>query len=88
MNKYVAEFLGTLFFLYVILATGSAVPIGLALMAAILILGPYSGGNFNPAVSIMMVASGKMPAADLLPYVIAQVAGGLVALELYKRVKF
>ena len=57
-------------------------------MAAILILGPYSGGNFNPAVSIMMVASGKMPAADLLPYVIAQVAGGLVALELYKRVKF
>jgi glycerol uptake facilitator-like aquaporin len=88
MNKYIAEFLGTLFFLYVILATGSAVPIGLALMAAILILGPYSGGNFNPAVSIMMVASGKMPAADLLPYVIAQVAGGLVALELYKRVKF
>ena len=88
MNKYVAEFLGTLFFLYVILATGSAVPIGLALMAAILILGPYSGGNFNPAVSIMMVASDKMPAADLLPYVIAQVAGGLVALELYKRVKF
>jgi aquaporin Z len=88
MNKYVAEFLGTLFFLYVILATGSAVPIGLALMAAILILGPYSGGNFNPAVSIMMVASGKMPAADLLPYVIAQVAGGLVALELWKRVKF
>ena len=88
MNKYIAEFLGTLFFLYVILATGSAVPIGLALMAAILILGPYSGGNFNPAVSIMMVASGKMPAADLLPYVIAQVAGGLVALELWKRVKF
>jgi len=88
MNKYVAEFLGTLFFLYVILATNSVVPIGLALMAAILILGPYSGGNFNPAVSIMMVASGKMPAADLLPYVIAQVAGGLVALELYKRVKF
>ena len=88
MNKYVAEFLGTLFFLYIILATNSAVPIGLALMAAILILGPYSGGNFNPAVSIMMVASGKMPAADLLPYVIAQVAGGLVALELYKRVKF
>jgi len=88
MNKYVAEFLGTLFFLYVILATNSVVPIGLALMAAILILGPYSGGNFSPAVSIMMVASGKMPAADLLPYVIAQVAGGLVALELYKRVKF
>jgi glycerol uptake facilitator-like aquaporin len=31
MNKFVAEFLGTFFFLYVIMATGSAIPIGLAL---------------------------------------------------------
>jgi len=46
-----------------------------------------SGGNFNPAVSIMMVAAGKLPKNDLLPYVLAQVAGGLAALELYKRVK-
>jgi aquaporin Z len=85
MNKYVAEFLGTLFFLYVILATGQAIPIGLALTVAILILGKFSGGNFNPAVSVMMTAAGKLPAADLLPYVVAQIAGGLVALELYKR---
>ena len=87
MNKYVAEFLGTLFFLYVILATGKPVPIGLALMAAIIVLGSFSGGNFNPAVSVMMTAAGKLPASDLLPYIVAQVAGGLVALELYKRVK-
>ena len=87
MNKYVAEFLGTLFFLYVILATGKPVPIGLALMAAIIGLGSFSGGNFNPAVSVMMTAAGKLPASDLLPYIVAQVAGGLVALELYKRVK-
>ncbi len=87
MNKYIAEFLGTLFFLYVILATGKAVPIGLALMAAIIILGPISGGNFNPAVSVIMTAAGKLPAGDLLPYVVAQVAGGLVALELHKRIK-
>ena len=57
-------------------------------MAAILVLGKYSGGNFNPAVSVMMTAAGKLPAGDLLPYVVAQIAGGLVALELYKRVKF
>ena len=42
MNKYVAEFLGTIFFLYVILATGKPIPIGLALMAAILVLGKFS----------------------------------------------
>jgi aquaporin Z len=88
MNKFVVEFLGTLFFLYVILATGKALPIGLALAIAIMIGGKISGGNFNPAVSVMMAAAGKLPMHDLLPYVVAQVAGGLVALELYKRVKF
>tara|TARA_B110000046_G_C13023915_1_gene412688 strand:+ start:6475 stop:6744 length:270 start_codon:yes stop_codon:yes gene_type:complete len=87
MNKFVTEFLGTCFFLYVILATGSAVPIGLSLAIAIMTIGRYSGGNFNPAVTIMMVAAGKQPSDDLLPYILAQVAGGLTALELYKRVK-
>ena len=88
INKLVAEFLGTLFFLYVILATGDAVAIGLGLMAAIFILGKKSGGHFNPAVSVMMAMSGKMNMQDLAPYVIAQIAGGLAALELFKRVKF
>lgn len=85
MNKYLVEFVGTLFFLYVILATGSPVAIGIALAIAIMVGGPISGGNFNPAVSIMMAAAKKLPMHELLPYVLAQVAGGLVALELYKR---
>jgi len=87
VNKYLVEFLGTLFFLYVILATGNAVAIGAALAIAILVGGAISGGNFNPAVSVMMVSAGKLPKNDLLPYILAQVAGGLAALELYKRVK-
>jgi len=88
INKLLAEFLGTMFFLYVILATGDAVAIGLALMAAIFILGKTSGGHFNPAVSVMLAAAGKMSMKDLAPYIVAQIAGGLAALELYKRVKF
>ena len=87
MNKYVVEFLGTLFFLYVILATGEPLAIGVALLIAIMVGGKISGGNFNPAVSVMMAAAGKLPMHDLLPYVVAQVAGGLAALELYRRVK-
>ena len=87
MNKYLVEILGTVFFLYVIMATGNALAIGAALALAVLIGGPISGGNFNPAVSVMMVAAGKLPKQDLLGYILAQVAGGLVALELYKRVK-
>ena len=88
MNKLLAEFLGTMFFLYVILATGDAVAIGLALMIVIFILGKVSGGNFNPAVSVMLAMAGKLSMKDLAPYIIAQVLGGLAALELYKRVKF
>ena len=76
-----------MFFLYVILATGSAIPIGLALTVAIMVGGNISGGNYNPAVSIMMTAAGKLPKKDLVPYIVAQIAGGLAALELYKRVK-
>lgn len=87
INKLLAEFLGTMFFLYVILATGDAVAIGLALMIVIFILGKVSGGNFNPAVSVMMAMAGKLSMKDLAPYIVAQVLGGLAALELYKRVK-
>jgi glycerol uptake facilitator-like aquaporin len=87
MNKFLVEFLGTLFFLYVIIATGNALAIGAALTIAIMLGGKISGGNFNPAVSIMMVAAGKLPKNDLIPYILAQVAGGLAALELFKRVK-
>ena len=87
INKLLAEFLGTMFFLYVILAAGDAVAIGFALMIVIFILGKVSGGNFNPAVSVMMAMAGKLSMKDLAPYIVAQVLGGLAALELYKRVK-
>ena len=86
MNKYFVEFVGTLFFLYVIMATGKPLAIGAALVVAILLGGPISGGHFNPAVTVMMAAAKKLSMNDVLPYVLAQVAGGLVAFELYKRV--
>ena len=87
MNKYLVEFLGTTFFLYVIKAIGNPLAIGAALCVAIMLGGKISGGNFNPAVSVMMVAAGKLSQSDLIPYVLAQVAGGLTALELAKRVR-
>lgn len=87
MNKYLAEFLGTLFFVYIVLATGNAIAIGAALAIAIMVAGTISGGHINPAVSVAMVAAGKMSSSDLLPYILAQIAGGMVALELFKRVK-
>tara|TARA_B100001769_G_C21717004_1_gene394774 strand:- start:238 stop:507 length:270 start_codon:yes stop_codon:yes gene_type:complete len=88
LKKLLAEFLGTMFFLYVILATGDAVAIGLGLTVAIMVIGKHSGGHFNPAVSVMLAMAGKHSMKELAPYVVAQVLGGLAALELYKRFKF
>lgn len=84
MNKYLVEFLGTAFFLYVILASGNAFVIATALAIAIMVGGKVSGGNYNPAVSIMMAAKGTLAKSDLLPYIVAQVLGGLLALQLHK----
>jgi len=87
LEKYLVEFVGTFFFLYVIISTGgNPIAIGTALAVAVFLGGKISGGNFNPAVTIMMAAAKKMPSAEVVPYIIAQVAGGLLALELFKRV--
>lgn len=84
MQKYLIEFIGTFFFLYIIISTGNPLAIGAALALAILVGGQISGGNFNPAVTIMMGFANKMPMSDILPYIIAQVAGGLLALKVFK----
>lgn len=85
MYNYLVEFLGTLFFVYVILATGNPLAIGVALALVILVCSKTSGGYVNPAVSIVMASAGKLNINDLLPYIIAQVLGGLTALQVYKR---
>jgi aquaporin Z len=87
MNEYIIEYLGTVFFLYVILVTGHPLAIGAALAMAIYLGGPISGGHFNPAVSVMMVMAKKLSAQQLLPYVIAQLLGAFTALQLFNRIK-
>jgi glycerol uptake facilitator-like aquaporin len=86
MNKYIVEFLGTMFLVFVIFATGNFLAIGAALALAIMLGGPISGAAYNPAVSITMMYAGKMPRADLFPYIIAQVAGALAGFEAFKMV--
>ena len=79
-NKYFVEFLGTLLLTYIIFLTGNYLAIGAALAIAVYIGGNISGGAFNPAVAIAMFYKGKLPAADLVPYILSQVLGALVAL--------
>jgi len=87
MYNYLVEFLGALFFIYVILATGNPLAIGAALALTILLTSSISGGYINPAVTIAMAAAGKIPSVEVIPYCLSQIFGGLVALELYKRYK-
>jgi aquaporin Z len=84
MNKYIVEFLGTLFLTFVIFATGNYLAIGAALAVGVLLGGAISGGAFNPAVTIALMYSGKLARNDLIPYIVAQVAGALVGFELVK----
>ena len=87
MYNYLVEFIGTLFFVYIILTTGNPLAIGAALALLILLSLNVSGGYFNPAVTIAMVSAGTIQTQDLVPYCLAQVFGALVALEIYKRYK-
>ena len=87
MNKYLVEFLGTMFLAFVVLATGNYLAIGAALGVAVLLGGPISGGAFNPAVAIAMFGAGKLASSDLVPYILAEVVGALVAFELIKIAK-
>jgi len=87
MYNYLAEFLGTLFYVYIILATGNPLAIGAALALSMLLTANVSGGHINPAVTIVMASLGKIGTNDIVPYILAQIFGALVALEIFKRYK-
>lgn len=85
MNKYVIEFLGTLFLMFVILATNNYLAIGAALGVAVL-LGGAAGAAFNPAVTIASMYAGKLSRATVFSDIAAQISGAIVAVELVKLV--
>ena len=84
MHKYLVEFLGTAALMFVIMATGNYLAIGATLAVAVCIGGAISGGAFNPAVAIALTHAGKLSRNDLIPYIIAQIAGALAGLEALK----
>lgn len=88
MKKPLAEFIGT--FTLVLFGCGAAViaggdigltgisfAFGLALIGMAYGIGSVSGCHINPAVTLGVVASGRMSIKDAVPYIIAQIAGGI-----------
>jgi aquaporin Z len=58
---------------------GVALAFGLTVLTMAYAVGPISGGHFNPAVTIGLWAGKRVPASDIVPYVIAQVLGAVAA---------
>ena len=94
MKKYAAEFIGTFWLVLggcgsAVLAAafpnvgigllGVALAFGLTLLTMAYAIGHISGCHLNPAVSIGLFAGGRFEAKELVPYIIAQVAGGIAA---------
>jgi aquaporin Z len=92
VKKYLAELIGTAVLVLVgcgAVAIGGygatlplgAVPIafafGLAVMAMVYAIGPVSGCHINPAVTVAMVAAGRMEAGRAVGYIVSQLVGGI-----------
>jgi aquaporin Z len=94
MNRYLAEFFGTFWLVLggcgsAVLAAafpdlgigllGVSLAFGLTVVTMAYAIGHISGAHLNPAVSIGLWAGGRFAAGELLPYVVAQVLGGIAA---------
>ena len=85
-QRLTAEFIGTFTLIFAGVSSicinagivGVAFAHGLALVVMITALGHISGGHFNPAVTMGVLAGGKISAKDALAYIIAQLLGGVV----------
>src|SRR2546422_4033228 len=57
---------------------GNTLPTGAILVVLITILGPISGAHFNPAVSLVFALWRELTPSEVLSYIAAQIAGGIV----------
>jgi aquaporin Z len=58
---------------------GVALAFGLSVLVMAYAVGHISGGHFNPAVTLGLLAGGRFPASQVIPYIIAQLVGGIAA---------
>ena len=86
-KKYITEFLGTLFLVFVVLTTGNWLAIGAALAIGCYLGGPISGAAYNPAVALSYLATNKINTSEVVGYIVFEILVGMVAYLLYKNIK-
>ena len=85
MQKYVVEFIGTFFLVFVICLTAgqsadfTPLAIGSVLMAMVYMGGHVSGAHYNPAVTVACVVRGACTVQDAIPYIVSQIVGAIAA---------
>ena len=85
LTSYLAEYIGTVFFILIILASGgNAIAIGIALATIVFLIGQVSGASVNPAVSLSYYLNGMITSTNLFVYVLVQFLGGVTAYYAYK----
>jgi aquaporin Z len=62
---------------------GVAFAFGLTVLTMAYAVGHISGGHFNPAVTIGLWSAGRCPSRQVIPYIIAQVIGAIIALRVW-----
>jgi aquaporin Z len=83
MRKYTAEFLGTFFLVFTIVASVRSqsalapLAIGVVLAAMVFAGGHVSGAHYNPAVTLAVLIRGKMELRDVPGYLVAQAVGAV-----------
>ena len=86
--SYLAEYIGSFFFILTVFASGgNPLIIGAALAIAVFLVSNHTNGHLNPAVSIAMLLNDKMEMHHFIGYVTAQILGGASALYVYKITK-
>src|SRR3984885_7066424 len=93
-RKLAAEFFGTFWLVFggcgsAVLAAafpelgigflGVALAFGLTVLTMAFAVGGISGGHFNPAVSVGLAVAGRFPTGRVIPYIVVQVIGAIVA---------
>ena len=85
MRNYLTELIGTFFLVLTVGLTvmnGSPMAplaIGCSLMIMVYMGGHISGGHYNPAVSLAAMLRGALPARELVPYIVSQLVGAVLA---------